>query len=129
MIATDAHPAFRAARLPATLPTMRTPPPSDATGEAPAGLALERPSKTRLKRQMHELQRLGQRLAGLPPAQLQRIELPELLREQIEMARRITAREALRRQLQYIGRLMRNADAEAIRARLAVVTGKPEAAP
>jgi ribosome-associated protein len=108
---------------------MRTPPPSDATGEAPAGLVLERPSKTRLKRQMHELQRLGQRLAGLPPAQLQRIELPELLREQIEMARRITAREALRRQLQYIGRLMRNADAEAIRARLAVVTGKPEAAP
>ena len=108
---------------------MRTPPPSDATGEAPAGLPLERPSKTRLKRQMHELQRLGQRLAGLPPAQLQRIELPELLREQIEMARRITAREALRRQLQYIGRLMRNADAEAIRARLAVVTGKPEAAP
>jgi ribosomal 50S subunit-associated protein YjgA (DUF615 family) len=79
---------------------MRTPPPSDATGEAPAGLVLERPSKTRLKRQMHELQRLGQRLAGLPPAQLQ-----------------------------YIGRLMRNADAEAIRARLAVVTGKPEAAP
>ena len=108
---------------------MRTPPPSDATGEATAGLALERPSKTRLKREMHELQRLGQRLAGLPPAQLQRIELPELLREQIEMARRITAREALRRQLQYIGRLMRNADAEAIRARLAVVTGKPEAAP
>jgi ribosome-associated protein len=108
---------------------MRTPPPSDATGEAPAGHVLERPSKTRLKRQMHELQRLGQRLAGLPPAQLQRIELPELLREQIEMARRITAREALRRQLQYIGRLMRNADAEAIRARLAVVTGKPEAAP
>jgi ribosome-associated protein len=108
---------------------MRTPPPSDATGEAPAGHPLERPSKTRLKREMHELQRLGQRLAGLPPAQLQRIELPELLREQIEMARRITAREALRRQLQYIGRLMRNADAEAIRARLAVVIGKPEAAP
>jgi ribosome-associated protein len=55
--------------------------------------------------------------------------LPERLREQIELARRITAREGLRRQLQYIGRLMRTADAEAIRARLAALTGKPEAAP
>jgi ribosome-associated protein len=60
---------------------------------------------------------------------LQRIDLPEQLREQIEAARRITAREALRRQLQYVGRLMRTADADAIRARLAAVTGKTEAVP
>ena len=108
---------------------MRTPPPSDATGEAPAGLALERPSKTRLKRQMHELQRLGERLAALAPAQLAQIELPEALREQIELTRRITAREALRRQLQYVGRLMRQADADAIRAALANVAGKAGAGP
>jgi ribosome-associated protein len=100
---------------------------SDRTEDPAAIDAGERPSKTRLKRQMHELQRLGQRLAGLSPAQLQRVELPELLRDQIELARRVTGREALRRQLQYIGRLMREVDAEAIRARLAVVTGEAEA--
>ena len=78
---------------------------------------------------MHELQRLGEQLAALAPAQLARIELPEALREQIELTRRITAREALRRQLQYLGRLMRQADADAIRAALADVSGKAEAGP
>ena len=101
-------------------------PPSDRAQTADAR---ERPSKTQLKRQMHELQRLGERLAALAPAQLAQIELPEALREQIELTRRITAREALRRQLQYLGRLMRQADADAIRAALADVTGKAEAGP
>ena len=78
---------------------------------------------------MHELQHLGERLAALTPAQLARIDLPEALREQVELTRRITAREALRRQLQYLGRLMRQADADAIRAALADVTGKAEAGP
>jgi len=104
---------------------IRHPDPSDA-GARPAPPP---PSKTRLKRQMHELQRLGERLVALGPAQLQRIELPEALREQIEVARRITAREGLRRQLQYVGRLMRDADADAIRAQLAAVTGRAEPAP
>jgi ribosome-associated protein len=58
---------------------------------------------------MHDLQRLAERLAALAPAQLARIDLPEALREQIELTRRITAREGLRRQLQYLGRLMRQA--------------------
>ena len=97
--------------------------------ETAAAEPLERPSKTQLKRQMHELQRLGERLVALPSTQLARIELPEALLEQIELARRIRSREALRRQLQYVGRLMREVDAEAIRAALAAVTGRPEAAP
>jgi ribosome-associated protein len=103
---------------------MRTP-----SESAPTADPRERPSKTRLKRQMHELQRLGERLAALAPAQLAQIELPEALREQIELARRITAREALRRQLQYVGRLMRQADADAIRAALADVDGKAGSGP
>jgi ribosome-associated protein len=98
----------------------------DRTPEVPAAAnAHERPSKTQLKRQMHELQHLGKRLVALPSTQLERIELPEALREQIELARRITAREALRRQLQYVGRLMREVDADAIRAALAAVSGRP----
>jgi ribosome-associated protein len=103
---------------------MRAPthnPPSD-TGQTAD--PRDRPSKTQLKRQMHDLQRLAERLAALAPAQLARIDLPEALREQIELTRRITAREGLRRQLQYLGRLMRQADADAIRAALADITGK-----
>jgi ribosome-associated protein len=106
------------------LPNHDEPSPQDPTADP-----RERPSKTQLKRQMHELQRLGEQLASLAPAQLARIDLPEALREQIELARRITAREALRRQLQYVGRLMRQADADAIRTALANVTGKPGVAP
>jgi ribosome-associated protein len=106
---------------------MRQPTRSDASEDPAVSDPAERPSKTQLKRQMHELQRLGQRLVELPPAQLQKIELPEQLRYQIELARRINGREALRRQLQYVGRLMRDTDGEAIRARLAVVTGEAEA--
>ena len=100
-------------------------------GEAAASHDAEpaqRPSKTQLKQQMHELQRLGQRLVDLSPAQLQRIELSEQLRDQIELARRVSGRESLRRQIQYVGRLMREADVEAIRARLAIITGQSEAA-
>jgi len=107
-------------------PTTRNDPSDPAATPDPG----ERPSKTRLKQQMHELQRLGERLAALTPTQLARIELPEALREQIELARRITAREGLRRQLQYVGRLMRTADADAIRASLAAMDRpRPEAAP
>lgn len=100
----------------------------DPTDDSATADPSERPSKTRLKRQMHDLQRLGERLVALPPAQLARIELPEALREQIDLARRITAREALRRQLQYVGRLMRGADADAIRAALEAMSGRPGAA-
>jgi ribosome-associated protein len=99
----------------------------DPAGEIPVD-ARERPSKTQLKRQMHELQHLGEQLVALPSAQLARVELPEALREQIELARTITAREGLRRQLQFVGRLMRDVDADAIRASLAAVRGRPRAA-
>jgi len=70
---------------------------------------------------MHELQRLGEQLVALAPPQLARIDLPDALREQVELARSIRAREALRRQLQYVGRLMRgdNVSADAIRSALA----------
>ena len=78
----------------------------------------EKPSKTQRKRAMHELQALGERLVELNPEQLAAVALPEDLREAVERARRITKREARRRQLQYIGRLMRSVDPEAIREKL-----------
>ena len=80
--------------------------------------AEEKPSKTARKRAMHELQTLGERLVGLNSEQLAAIALPEDLQDAIERARRITKHEARRRQLQYIGRLMRDVDPEPIREKL-----------
>ena len=70
----------------------------------------ERPSKSQLKRDMEALQALGQRLVEINAEQLASIELPERLREAVLEARRIRSREGRRRQLQYIGKLMRDMD-------------------
>ena len=83
----------------------------------------ERPSKTQRKRQMHELQALGERLAALNGQQLDAIGLPEDLRAAVAEASRITRHEARRRHLQYIGKLMREVDPEPIREKLAVWDG------
>jgi len=80
-------------------------------------------SKTRRKREMHELQALGADLARLPESQLKSIGLPEELREALLEAKRITSHEAKRRQMQYVGRLMRGLDPEPIRARLGEIEG------
>ncbi len=86
------------------------------------------PSKTRRKKEMHALQALGTALVGLSPQQLERMDLPEALYEAVLEAQRIRSHEARRRQLQYIGRLMRSLDAEPIAARLAHVQGESDAA-
>ena len=78
----------------------------------------EKPSKTQRKRAMHELQALGERLIELNSEQLASVALPETLREAVEQAQRITRHEARRRQLQYVGRLMRQIDPEPIREKL-----------
>src|SRR5689334_8880809 len=75
-------------------------------------------SKTQRKRQMLELQDLGEALVRLTEAQLEELGLPERLLDAVLEARRISKFGALRRQLQYIGRLMRDVDAEAIAAKL-----------
>jgi ribosome-associated protein len=80
-------------------------------------------SKTKRKREMHELQALGVALVALPESRLQEMSLETRLHEAVLAAKRITSHEARRRQMQYIGRLMRDADAEPIRARLAAVEG------
>jgi len=75
-------------------------------------------SKTRKKKDMLALQDLGVQLVELNEQQLQTMQLPESLLEAVQEARRLTKHEARRRQMQYIGRLMRNLDATPIRARL-----------
>jgi ribosome-associated protein len=80
-------------------------------------------SKTRRKREMHELQALGAALAALSEAQLKAMALDEDLLAALLEAKRIKSHEAKRRQMQYIGRLMRDVDPAPIRSRLAEVEG------
>ena len=80
-------------------------------------------SKTRRKKQMLELQELGSQLVELPEAQVAAMALEPALEQAVLEARRMKSHEAKRRQLQYIGRLMREVDAEPIRARLAAIEG------
>ena len=81
-------------------------------------------SKTRRKREMIELQSLGAALVGLPESQLGQMQLEAALRQAVLDAKRMRSHEAKRRQLQYIGRLMRDVDPEPIRAQLAAVEGR-----
>lgn len=79
-------------------------------------------SKSQRKRECHQLQDLGSKLVNLPQADLDKIPLDDDLRQAIYEAKRIKQRGALKRQLQFIGKLMRNSDAEAIRAAYQRVT-------
>ena len=81
-------------------------------------------SKTQRKKAVHMLQALGEELVELNDDQLAAIELPEALRDAVRVARRITKFEAKRRQLQYIGKLMRGVAAEPIRAALDAVLAR-----
>src|SRR4051812_31237735 len=85
-------------------------------------------SKTKRKRQVEELQQLGAELVALPPAQLDNIAMPAELGQAVREAQRITSHEARRRQLQYIGKLMRKPAPEPIRAALAQLAGHSAAA-
>ena len=83
---------------------------------------IEYVSKSQLKRESHALQDLGKRLAALPAEQFARMPLDEDLRAAIELARRIqNKRSALKRQYQYIGKLLRARDPEPIQAALAEI--------
>ena len=81
------------------------------------------PSKTKIKKQMLELQNLGEQLAALNKDQLNELDLPENLRDAINEVKRMTKFGAISRQMQYIGRLMRDVDAAPIIAKLEVWNG------
>lgn len=75
-------------------------------------------SKTQLKKIMHDLQQLGAALIDLSAKELDSLQLDATLLEGIATYKRIKSREAKRRQLQYIGKLMRDVDPEPIQALL-----------
>ena len=71
-------------------------------------------SKTDLKRESTELQALGAALLTLSADRLDGLQLPERLLEALAEAKRITAREGLRRQMQLVGKLMRKLDEDTL---------------
>lgn len=77
------------------------------------------PSKTRLKQAMRDLQKLGELLLQLPDARLDAIEMEDSLRDALSAVRSMRSREARRRQLQYVGKLLRSADVEPLRLAIA----------
>jgi ribosome-associated protein len=78
-----------------------------------------RPSKTQRKRDSHDLQELGESVAALPAGRLDALELPETLREALREWRHTRSHEGKRRQLQFIGKLMRGVDPEPLREAVA----------
>jgi len=80
-------------------------------------------SKTQRKREMQALQDLGAELAALGTDKLAELDLPTRLLDAVLEAKRISKFGALRRQMQYVGRLMRESDADAIRSQLDVGKG------
>ena len=77
---------------------------------------------------MEELQRLGAALVDLAPAQLDAMEIPAELLAAVREAQRITSHEARRRQMQYIGKIMRKVDPEPVRAALAGIASQSASA-
>jgi ribosome-associated protein len=68
------------------------------------------------KRASHELTKLGEELVGLRPERCATLALPEQLEEAIVEARRLKSFGARRRQVQFIGKLMRKLDEESVAA-------------
>ena len=99
---------------------MRTAPPSPEPGEAGTEPS-ERPSKTQLKKASHDLQDLGEALAQMPDDRLAALDMDESLLDAIRALKRTRTHEGRRRQLQYVGKLMRRNDPEPLREAVAAM--------
>ena len=86
------------------------------------------PSKSELKRRAEHLQELGKELTTLGAETIKKIQLPEVIQREIDEYHRLKSFGAKRRQLQLIGKLMRQLDAEAVRTAIDRATGNDRAA-
>ena len=82
-----------------------------------------RRSKTKAKEEVEALQELGKRLVGVGNDRLKKLDIPETLRDAVLEAKKITSHGALRRQMQYIGKLMRDVDTDPIQEMLDELDG------
>ena len=91
------------------------PPTTDAADELAGPGLLDRPSKTRQKQASHALQDLGEAVVALPDARIDALQIAEQLLDAIRTYKKTRTHEGRRRQMQYIGKLMRIHDVEPIR--------------
>ncbi len=107
---------------------MPRPPPLDPSPHPPALPTADAqlpPSKSQRKRDAHAFQALGGQLVALSAAQLTRLDLPEALHEAVVAAQRMRAHGARTRQMQYIGKVMRQLDPTVLsRVRAALTPGR-----
>lgn len=82
---------------------------------------LDEKSRTRIKKEATELQKLGEKLISLSHDQLTAVDIPPELKEAVKAVRSITSNQARRRQIQYIGALMRKIDIEPVEQALSYV--------
>lgn len=71
-------------------------------------------SKSAIKREMAALQKTGEALLDLPLKQFAKVPISNQLREALELARILKNREGKRRQMQYVGKLMRGENHQGI---------------
>jgi ribosome-associated protein len=81
----------------------------------------DRPSKTQRKKESHDLQNLGEDLIALPDDRLDGLPMDESLREALRTYKKTRTHEGKRRQMQYVGKLMRRADPEPLREAVAAL--------
>ena len=95
------------------------------TADAPneGDLEWDGPSKSQKKRESTALQDLGEELVALSKERIAKIDMPERLRDAILQAQRITAHEGRRRQMQFIGKLMRSTEVEPLQSAVDEVKG------
>ena len=77
------------------------------------------PSRNELKKTMQNLQELGEAIASLPVDRLDKLKIDERLRDAIDELRRTKSFEGKRRQIQYIGKLMKHENPEPLREAVA----------
>lgn len=82
-----------------------------------------RRSKTKAKEEVEALQDLGKRLVAVGNDRLKKLNIPESLLDAVLEAKRISSHGALRRQMQYIGKLMRDVDTDPIQEMLDELDG------
>jgi ribosome-associated protein len=92
----------------------------DAPQDLDADDEFDRPSKSQMKRDMTALQDLGEELLAMPESRWEPLALPEILYDALRAAKKITAHEGRRRQIQYLGKLMRKIDPEPVREAVAL---------
>ena len=111
------------------MPPRRSPHPHFPT-DAPADDAedFDGPSKSQKKRDAEALQAIGKELVELSKERLNKMDLPEPLLVAVLEAQRINSHGAIRRQMQLIGKLMRDVDADPIVEHLAALRGESNAA-